>query len=83
MQDDVKNEPLLIKDDEGNEEEQNLIVTGEQRMCDVCYEESEQSTFFGLKCKHDYCQECIKDHLESNIKDGNVMNIPCLMAGCS
>ena len=52
------------------------------RTCDVCYEEYDETTFFGLKCKHAYCQECMKEHLQNNIKDGNVVEIPCMMIGC-
>ena len=78
-------QPLLLPTDAENEATDQLLVpsTGEMRTCDICYEESDSSTFFSLKCKHDYCKECMQDHLESHIKDGKVMEIPCMMAGCS
>ena len=81
IQDDAAEEPLLISDQ--NQEASNPGASGKMRTCDVCYEESDETSFFGLKCKHDYCQECMKDHLDSNIQDGNVMEIPCMMVGCS
>ena len=64
-QNDAAQEPLLIRSDQ-NQEAPNPAL-GKMRTCDVCYEESDETSFFGLRCKHDYCQECMKDHLDSNI----------------
>ena len=54
-----------------------------KRTCDICYNEYPDDTFFGLSCSHDYCQECLSDHLSVNIYDGNVVKIPCMMVGCN
>ena len=53
------------------------------RTCEICYEEMPEDQFFGLAgCDHEYCKDCLADYLLTNIKDGNVMQIPCMMAGC-
>ena len=51
-----------------------------KRVCEICYEEQPEDTFFGLAgCAHEeYCKECLEEHLMTNIKDGNVMQIPCM-----
>ena len=50
--------------------------------CDICYEEVAKRDLFGLTCKHIFCKDCMKDHLENNIKDGKVIKIPCMQLGC-
>ena len=50
--------------------------------CEICYEEVTKNELFGLACKHAFCKECMKDHLESNIKEGKVIKIPCMQVGC-
>ena len=50
--------------------------------CDICYEEVAKRELFGLSCQHLFCTGCLSDHLESNIKDGNVTVIPCMQLGC-
>eukprot|EP00351_Strombidinopsis_sp_SopsisLIS2011_P005293 CAMPEP_0116879578 /NCGR_PEP_ID=MMETSP0463-20121206/11389_1 /TAXON_ID=181622 /ORGANISM="Strombidinopsis sp, Strain SopsisLIS2011" /LENGTH=158 /DNA_ID=CAMNT_0004529061 /DNA_START=923 /DNA_END=1396 /DNA_ORIENTATION=+ len=50
-------------------------------MCDSCYEEVPIAEFFSLSCKHEFCKGCFEEHLEANIGDGKVMQIPC-MQGC-
>ena len=52
------------------------------RTCEICYLDYPVEEFFGLKCEHRYCRECLSEHLEVNIKDGNVIEIPCMMLGC-
>ena len=71
------------KDDEESEESDYELQDGEEmRLCDICYEEYPASRFFGLKCGHQFCKLCMKDHLKANILDGNVIRIPCMMDGC-
>ena len=55
-------------------------VVTKKRTCEICYEEQPEDTFFGLAgCAHEeYCKECLEEHLMTNIKDGNVMQIPCM-----
>ena len=53
------------------------------RTCDICYEESPEKDFRGLSCKHEFCKDCLSDFLMTNIKDGNVLKIPCMHAGCT
>ena len=55
-------------------------VATKKRVCEICYEEQPEDTFFGLAgCDHEeYCKECLEEHLMTNIKDGNVMQIPCM-----
>jgi len=42
------------------------------RECDICCEEFEEEQFFSLGCGHQFCKECLADHLEANIADGKV-----------
>lgn len=51
-------------------------------MCDICYEEKGVSQFFGLSCEHKFCKGCLSDHLETMIKEGQVVKIPCMQMGC-
>ena len=53
------------------------------KLCDVCYEESDAKTFFGLNCNHVFCRGCMEDHLKTKVMDGNVEDIPCLQVGCN
>lgn len=48
--------------------------------CEVCCESTTDLT--NLECGHLFCKACIYAHLESRIKEGNVLEIPCLMLGC-
>ena len=50
--------------------------------CEICYEEVNESQMFGLKCDHRFCKDCLSGHLETNIQDGNVIKIACMMVGC-
>jgi hypothetical protein len=54
----------------------------ETKMCDSCYEEYPESEFFGLSCDHKFCKECLSENLNSNIAEGKVIKIPCMMHGC-
>jgi len=70
--------PLLInQNDEANKEDAKS-EDGPQRMCDSCYEECPENDFFSLSCKHEFCKDCFIEHLETNINDGKVMQIPCM-----
>ena len=58
-----------------------LEEQGALRMCDLCYEEA--SKFYSLKCKHEFCNLCFEEYLESQINEGKVMNITCMQNGCT
>ena len=52
------------------------------RECEVCFEMHPEAEFFGLRCGHRFCQGCLADHLTANVRDGNVIEISCMMLGC-
>ena len=55
---------------------------GTGRFCDVCYEYYNEEDFFALKCGHEFCVNCVADHLRINIESGNAMKLPCMQQGC-
>lgn len=67
------------------EEPQEAPAASDEEMqtCDICYEERPVSQFFGLSCEHKFCKVCLSEHLETNIKDGQVVKIPCMQHGCA
>lgn len=38
--------------------------------CDICYVVKKISEFLTLECDHRFCSECIKSHIQSNLKQG-------------
>ena len=54
----------------------------ELKLCETCYEEYPARKFFALECGHEFCKACMREHLKSNIMDGKVLRIPCMMANC-
>jgi len=51
--------------------------------CHICMEnvpESESHIMVGEPCSHSFCRECLKAHLEIQIREGQVRN-PCPMVG--
>ena len=55
---------------------------GEGKFCNVCYEYYHEEDFFALKCGHEFCVNCVADHLRINIEGGNAMKLPCMQQGC-
>ena len=52
-------------------------------MCPICIYSYKKEQFFCLdECKHEYCKNCMAEHLASNIKDGKVKKIRCMDFNC-
>ena len=51
---------------------------GQGRFCNVCYYEYNEEDFFALSCDHEFCVNCVADHLRINIEGGNAMKLPCM-----
>ena len=45
--------------------------------CKVCYEFYLQEDFYWLECKHDFCTNCVIDHLKGAIAT-KTTEIPCM-----
>ena len=72
------------EEDKSSEDSDAQLLDGEQpNLCDICYEEYPPTKFFGLSCGHEFCKACMREHLKSNIMDGKIIKIPCMMADCS
>jgi len=35
-----------------------------------------------LSCKHEFCKECVKEHLSSAVTNGKAISIRCMEQGC-
>ena len=54
----------------------------EGAMCEACYLNYLEHDFFSLDCKHSFCVNCHRDHLQTRIHDGNAINLPCMHQKC-
>lgn len=52
-------------------------------MCSIHYDYEAPSEMFGLNCGHRACKECLASYLETNIKDGKVLQIKCFQNDCA
>ncbi len=44
----------------------------EQLYCLVCYEMIEESPIYLRKCKHLFCQYCLKQYVSENVHQGRI-----------
>jgi hypothetical protein len=52
-------------------------------MCQICTFSYKKEHFFHLPgCNHEFCRNCMGEHLASNIKDGKVVKIKCMDFEC-
>lgn len=52
-------------------------------ICQICFgNEINKDNIAQLKCLHFFCDKCINTYLTTNITNGNVIHIKCLMGGC-
>ena len=35
-----------------------------------------------LACKHEFCKQCVTDHLSNSIKNGSALKLFCMETGC-
>ena len=55
---------------------------GEGVVCEVCYYEYLEDDFFALSCGHNFCVNCVADHLRINIEAGKALKLPCMQVNC-
>ncbi|XP_063302239.1 E3 ubiquitin-protein ligase RNF14-like [Pelobates fuscus] len=69
---------------EFNESQQKKCFDGKLYMCNICFSEKlgSECTHFKL-CNHIYCNICLKDYFEIQIKDGQVHSLNCPEPECS
>eukprot|EP00039_Didymoeca_costata_P026187 m.15202 g.15202 ORF g.15202 m.15202 type:complete len:450 (+) comp5317_c0_seq1:355-1704(+) len=68
---------------EYNDVETKRIFDNSTVKCMVCFEEKKgEGCFRFIKCKHEFCKECITGYFETQIKEGDVRNITCLDDSC-
>ena len=51
------------------------------KLCSICYENKKDFEII-FSCNHKFCHSCIVSHLTIRIKDGKVLDLKCLSAGC-
>ena len=52
-------------------------------MCNICIYSFKQSDLYHLPgCDHEYCKNCMAEHLAINIKEGKVLKIKCMDINC-
>lgn len=52
--------------------------------CSVCFEDKPIDHFYlQNECPHKFCKDCIRDYLESEIKDRKVLDMKCPGSDCS
>ncbi len=59
-------------------------TTAKPFSCDICLMEGPAKDFVTLECDHRFHPECLKAHLETNIKEAKVQNdqLLCIKEGC-
>ncbi|CAK65157.1 unnamed protein product (macronuclear) [Paramecium tetraurelia] len=69
---------LEIKPEEQSKESKDL------QECQICYVDKPKEQFIApLNCKHDFCSDCLSQHLTQNILKGNVLSITCPQTSCT
>lgn len=66
-----------------DKDEREIKFQNTYHNCNVCFEEKsgfEMLEFIG--CNHAYCNSCMKDYFEVQIKDGNVNSLTCPFNNC-
>ena len=48
----------------------------------MCYCDYQKEEMFQLQCKHSFCENCIKAHLNTAISAGRAVKITCMESGC-
>ncbi|KAM8971945.1 E3 ubiquitin-protein ligase RNF14 [Pelodytes ibericus] len=67
-----------------NETQQKKCFDGKSYMCNICFSEKLGSECTCFKdCHHVYCNTCLKDYFEIQIKDGQVHSLNCPEPKCS
>ena len=47
--------------------------------CTVCYEFYMEEDLFSLNCKHSFCKDCTKEHIQTNIRNPSIL---CMQKDC-
>ena len=65
-----------------SEAQESLPPEEEKKLCKICYTERPAHEFYALSCQHEFCQICIKHHLESKIEQRELNRMTCMDADC-
>ena len=50
--------------------------------CNICYNKYFKDDLFGLDCDHLFCKICMRDYIEYNITNGQILKIRCPDSTC-
>ena len=50
--------------------------------CVICGDSADEVEMLSLECRHSFCTQCWKDHIEESINNGKSDNITCMQAKC-
>mmetsp|Transcript_9734 Transcript_9734/g.14675 ORF Transcript_9734/g.14675 Transcript_9734/m.14675 type:complete len:568 (+) Transcript_9734:817-2520(+) len=75
--------PQKVLDEVGVTLDEQNTDKGNQREieCTVCWDDT--TDFSTMPCSHEFCNECIRQHLESNLKEGKSFDILCMDQNCT
>ena len=63
---------------------ETLKLFNNPNICPICYEnEINKNNIAQAHCQHKFCDICINSYLTNKIINGDVLDIKCMMAGCS
>jgi hypothetical protein len=56
----------------------------DESICRICFDNKliDQMKICLMPCNHQFCRNCVYNHLRINIINGKVLDIPCLYGGC-
>ncbi|KAM3924225.1 E3 ubiquitin-protein ligase RNF14 [Leptodactylus fuscus] len=81
---DVQSVPALVRNIlDFNEAQQKKVFDSKPFLCNICFMEKlgSECTYF-KDCEHVYCNICLKDYFEIQIKDGQVHALNCPEPKC-
>ncbi|MED6198524.1 hypothetical protein PIB30_067145 [Stylosanthes scabra] len=81
---------LRIGDTNNNKNEDPKLMTMKSHsdaiglpFCGKCYDFKPSMEMFNtLQCEHKFCKDCIREHVASNLRNNNIINVSCLDSNC-
>ena len=63
---------------------ETLEIFNNPNICPICYNnEKNKNNIAQEHCQHKFCDECLNSYISRKIMNGNVLEIKCIMAGCT
>ncbi|MED6192508.1 hypothetical protein PIB30_010713 [Stylosanthes scabra] len=51
--------------------------------CGKCYDFKPSMEMFNtVGCDHNFCRDCVREHVASNLRNDNIINVACLDSNC-